>query len=59
MGDKRTQIVHDQDNCTSEILDELVAAEAYLCFGPDTLDEARNREYRPCPQCAGAGTAAD
>ena len=22
-------------------------AETYICFGPDTLDEARNRCYKP------------
>jgi hypothetical protein len=58
VGDKRTQIVHDQDACEAEILDELAAAKTYLCFGPDTLAEARNRGYRPCEVCAGAARAA-
>ena len=60
VGDKRTQIVHDVDNCTDpEMLQELVAAETYLCFGPDTLAEARNRGYRRCGLCEGARQAAD
>jgi hypothetical protein len=29
------------------IITELMAAETYLCFGPDTLAEARNRCYKP------------
>lgn len=51
VGDKRTQIVHDQDACDPEILEELDAAQTYLCFGPDTLPEARNRGYRACRVC--------
>jgi hypothetical protein len=59
VGDKRTQVVHDVDNCTdSEHLDDLVAAETYICFGPDTLAEARNRGYRHCRTCAGVREAA-
>lgn len=58
VGDKRTQVVHDVDNCTEQQeLDELVAAETYLCFGPDTLAEARNRGYRRCGACDGARQA--
>lgn len=54
VGDKRSQVAHDVDSCTSaEVLDELAAAESYLCFGPDTLSEARNRGYRKCGRCAG------
>ncbi len=60
VGDKRTQIVHDVDNCTSpEVIEELMAAETYLCFGPDTEVEAANRGYRPCERCEGARTAAE
>jgi hypothetical protein len=52
LGDKRTQVVHDLDACTDEsIVDELMAAETFLCFGPDTLPEARNRGYRRCRCC--------
>lgn len=59
VGDKRNQVVHDVDNCTSaEVLEELTEAETYLCFGPDTLPEARNRGYRRCTQCEGARQAA-
>jgi hypothetical protein len=32
---------------TPEVIDELMASEAFLSFGPDTLAEARNRGYRP------------
>lgn len=47
VGDKRTQLVYDLDTWTdTEVIDELMAAETYLCFGPDTLPEARNRGYR-------------
>jgi hypothetical protein len=49
VGDKRTQVVYDVDAIEAEdeaIIEELMAAETYLCFGPDTLAEARNRGYR-------------
>lgn len=59
LGDKRTQVVHDVDACTApEIVDELLRSEAYLCFGPDTLAEARNRGYRRCNRCEGVRAAA-
>jgi hypothetical protein len=49
LGDKRNQVVHDLDVCDeTDVIDELVAAETFLCFGPDTLPEARNRGYRLC-----------
>ena len=49
LGDKRTQVVYDLDDPTlpQEIVDDLMASEAFLAFGPDTLPEARNRGYRP------------
>ena len=48
LGDKRTQVVYDVDALDApSIIDELMAAETYICFGPDTLAEARNRCYRP------------
>jgi hypothetical protein len=54
VGDKRTQVVHDVEVCTArEVLDELVASEQYLCFGPDTVPEARNRGYKLCRGCDG------
>ena len=51
LGDKRTQQVYDLDEVTDEdalsvVLDELMASAAFLCFGPDTLAEARNRGYK-------------
>ena len=46
LGDKRTQLVYDVDAWEDEaVIDEIVAAEVGLCFGPDTLVEARNRGY--------------
>jgi hypothetical protein len=54
VGDKRNQRVHDVDHITEACrLDELLAAQTYVCFGPDALPEARNRSYRPCRHCAG------
>lgn len=59
VGDKRTQVVHDVDHCTRpEAIDEIMAARTYVCFGPDTLVEARNRCYKGCGQCEGARRAA-
>lgn len=49
VGDKRTQVVYDIDAIEADdegIIEELMAAETFLCFGPDTLAEARNRGYR-------------
>lgn len=46
LGDKRTQLVYDLDEWTeSDIIDEIVNEGVGLCFGPDTLAEARNRGY--------------
>ena len=46
LGDKRTQLVYDVDNWQdTAVIAEIVAAEIGLCFGPDTLVEARNRGY--------------
>ena len=48
LGDKRTQVVYDVDNLDEpELIEELMASEQFLCFGPDTLTEARNRCYKP------------
>ena len=59
VGDKRNQIVHDIDNCTApEIINELLEARTYLCFGPDTAVEAANRGYKQCQGCDGARNAA-
>ena len=47
VGDKRTQLVYDLDEWDDPApIDDLVAAETGICFGPDTLAEARNRGYR-------------
>jgi hypothetical protein len=49
LGDKRKQVVYDLDH-TDEAVEaavaELLVAETFICFGPDTLAEARNRGYR-------------
>jgi hypothetical protein len=50
LGDKRTQVVYDldaDDDETRERVAELLASEQFAAFGPDTLEEARNRGYRP------------
>jgi len=49
VGDKRTQVVYDIDELGPEdegLIEELMQAETYLCFAPDTLAEARNRGYK-------------
>lgn len=47
VGDKRIQVVYDLDGPVSEsLIDELMSSEQFICFGPDTVDEARNRGYR-------------
>ena len=52
LGDKRNQRVHDLDNPQSACeIDDLLKAETFLAFGPDTLAEARNRTYKPCRHC--------
>lgn len=49
VGDKRSQIVYDlDDDATPEdAITDLLEAESYLVFAPDTLAEARNRCYKP------------
>ena len=50
LGDKRHQVVYDLDVDDAEAEEkvaEVMAAETFLAFGPDTLAEARNRGYRP------------
>jgi hypothetical protein len=52
LGDKRNQVVYDLDLIDADpdvagAIDELLASEQFICFGPDTLAEARNRCYRP------------
>ena len=53
IGDKRTQQVYDLDEVVDQeamavVLDELMASERFVCFGPDSLAEARTRGYRLC-----------
>ena len=46
LGDKRTQLVYDLDEWTEEdVINDIVNEGVGLCFGPDTLAEARNRGY--------------
>ncbi len=52
MGDKRTQIFYDldlyqEDPGVTAAVDDLLGAETFLAFGPDTIPEARNRGYHP------------
>jgi len=50
VGDKRAQIVYDLDSTDPDsvaAVEDLMGAETFLAFAPDTLDEARNRGYRP------------
>jgi hypothetical protein len=48
LGDKRTQVVYDLDDQTTpkHLIDELVESGQGATFGPDSLPEARNRNYR-------------
>jgi len=47
LGDKRTQLVYDVDAWQdSAVIDDIVSTNSGICFGPDTLAEARNRGYR-------------
>lgn len=48
LGDKRSQVVYDLDDPATpkEVIDELVASGKGATFGPDSLAEARNRNYR-------------
>ncbi len=55
VGDKRTQIVYDMDQMGSDprvdkAVADLVAAQTFTVFGPDTVAEARNRGYRLYPE---------
>ncbi len=52
LGDKRSLVVYDLDMYGSDddvtaAVDDVLAHETFLAFGPDTLSEARNRGYRP------------
>ncbi|MEN9792668.1 MAG: hypothetical protein RL330_746 [Actinomycetota bacterium] len=46
LGDKRTQLVYDIDSWEDPaVIDDIVEQGVGMCFGPDTLAEARNRGY--------------
>jgi hypothetical protein len=52
VGDKRSLVVYDldlygSDDDVTRAVDDLMTAETFLSFGPDTLAEARNRGYHP------------
>jgi hypothetical protein len=54
LGDKRSLVVYDMDLIDSDEevaagVADVMAAEKFLAFGPDTLAEARNRGYKPHP----------
>jgi hypothetical protein len=52
LGDKRSMVVHDLDNVGDRCeIDDLMASEKFLAFGPDVLAEARNRCFHACPVC--------
>ena len=59
LGDKRSQVVYDLDllDASPDVataIDDVIAAEQFAVFGPDTLPEARNRGYRPHPSITAA-----
>ena len=39
--------MYGADDDVTAAVDELLAAETFAAFGPDTLAEARNRGYHP------------
>lgn len=49
LGDKATFVVYDCDDDEQYQAVEALALEKIASFGPDTVDEARNRGYRPVP----------
>ena len=56
LGDKRSLRVHDLDHSTESCdIDELMKAETFASFGPDSLVEAKNRCYHPCRHCVPRG----
>lgn len=58
LGDKRSMVVHDLDGTVDGCrLDDLLASEKFLTFGPDLLAEARNRGFHHCRHCVREGDA--
>jgi len=52
VGDKRTYVVYDMDNCDRpDLVQDVAAAQTWATFGPDSLAEARNRGYRLSKHC--------
>jgi hypothetical protein len=52
LGDKRHLVVYDMDLIDTDpevaaAVADIMAAESFIAFGPDTLAEARNRSYHP------------
>jgi len=52
LGDKRTLTVYDLDLIDDDpevaaAVDDIMAAESFVAFGPDTAAGARNRSHRP------------
>jgi len=52
VGDKRSFVVYDldlygRDPAVTDAVDELMRAETFIGFSPQTLAEARNRGYHP------------
>ena len=48
LGDKRTQVVYDLDDAATPktVIDDIVENGQGATFGPDSLAEARNRNYK-------------
>ena len=64
LGDKRSQVVYDLDLADADprvakAVQDLLAAETFAAFGPDTLAEARNRGYHPDKSIRKAETPED
>jgi hypothetical protein len=63
VGDKRTLLVYDLDLLDDPEVEaavrDIVAAESFQAFGPDSLAEARNRGFRPHRSVRAAAPAGD
>lgn len=49
LGDKSSFVVYDCDDDEQFAVIEAVPLEQIASFGPDDVNEARNRGYRPVP----------
>jgi hypothetical protein len=47
LGDKRNQVFYDldADDLDQTLVDDVMKAETFLAFAPDSIPEARNRGY--------------